>query len=86
MQSEGDVAGHVDTHANPDALAVGAHAEDGPVHVVPQPPQFGLCERSAAQPAPASTQSAKPGAHWYTHRPPTQATLVVNTLGSEAQS
>jgi hypothetical protein len=46
-----------DVQAEPEQTGIGA------VHVTPQVPQLPFCPRFAAQPPPASAQSAKPVAH-----------------------
>jgi hypothetical protein len=86
-QSIGADIGHPDWHAKPPGLpADGAHSGVLPEHVVPQVPQLGLADRSVAQPAPASAQSAWPAAHRYVHVPPTHASPAALTLGNAVQS
>jgi hypothetical protein len=74
LQSIGAVAGQPELQAYPPgADAEGAHSGVPSEHVTPHAPQLGLTDRSVAQPAPASPQSAWPAAHWYEQWPPLHA-------------
>jgi hypothetical protein len=87
LQSIGAAAGQPELHAYPPgAVAEGAHSGVPFEHVTPQAPQLGLIERSVAQPAPASPQSAWPAVHWYEQWPPLHARPLALTFCSCVQS
>jgi hypothetical protein len=87
LQSIGAAAGQPELHAYPPgAVADGAHSGVPFAHVTPQAPQLGLIERSVAQPAPASPQSAWPAAHWYEQWPPLHVRPLALTFCSCVQS
>ncbi len=87
LQSIGAAAGQPELHAYPPgADAEGAHSGVPSEQVTPHAPQLGLTDRSVAQPAPASPQSAWPATHWYEQWPPVHARAAALTFFSCVQS
>lgn len=86
LHSMGAVEGHPVVHACPGLPVDGAQTGVPEGQLTPHAPQLGLTDRSVAQPAPASAQSAWPAAHWYEQWPDEQVRPDALTFGSFVQS
>jgi hypothetical protein len=85
-QRSGADAGQLDVHPNTPGPPTGAQTDAVPLQAAAQAPQFAVLPRYVAQPVPASSQSAYPGAHVYTQRPALHMRPALSVLAVRVQS